>query len=110
PELASSARRLTAADVAAWIAEDPELQIVDVRNPGELDAGAIPGARQIPLAAFIDRMGELDAAAPTVVYCASGYRSSIAASALRADGFTTVADVLGGFEAWSAAGLPIVAQ
>ena len=39
---------------------------------------------------------------PTVVYCAGGYRSSVAASTLRAHGFTTVADLLGGYGAWAA--------
>ncbi|MDQ4103172.1 MAG: MBL fold metallo-hydrolase [Actinomycetota bacterium] len=108
PELAGSAARVPAIDLATWSAEEPELQILDVRNPGELAAGVVPGAQHIPLAALVARIGELDATAPTVVYCASGYRSSIAASALRAGGFATVADVLGGFEAWSAAGLPVV--
>ncbi|MGH3976504.1 MAG: rhodanese-like domain-containing protein, partial [Pseudonocardiaceae bacterium] len=107
PDLATSAARLPPTDLAAWSAEEPKLQIVDVRNPGELAAGVVPGARHIPLAVLVDRLSELDAAVPTVVYCASGYRSSVAASALRASGFATVADVLGGFEAWSTAGLPI---
>ncbi len=44
---------------------------------------------------------------PIVVYCAGGYRSSVAASLLRGHGFERVADILGGFEAWRAAGLPI---
>jgi hydroxyacylglutathione hydrolase len=105
PDLATSVSRLPATDLAAWSTEEPGLQIVDVRNPSELAAGVVPGARHIPLAALINRMDELDATAPTVVYCASGYRSSIAAAALRAAGFPTVTDVLGGFEAWSAAGL-----
>lgn len=108
PELARAAARLPAAELAAWSAEEPGLQILDVRNPGELAAGVVPGARHIPLAALVDRMAELDATAPTVVYCAGGYRSSIAASALRAGGFATVADVLGGFAAWSTAGQPVV--
>jgi rhodanese-related sulfurtransferase len=45
------------------------------------------------------RLTELDPLTPTVVYCAGGYRSSIAASVLRANGFRDVSDVLGGFEA-----------
>ncbi|MGH3751344.1 MAG: molybdopterin-dependent oxidoreductase [Pseudonocardiaceae bacterium] len=106
PDLVTSAVRLSATALAAWSAEEPRLQIVDVRNPRELTAGVVPGARHIPLAALINRMDELDPTAPTAIYCASGYRSSIAASALRAAGFPTVADVLGGFGAWSAAGLP----
>jgi glyoxylase-like metal-dependent hydrolase (beta-lactamase superfamily II)/rhodanese-related sulfurtransferase len=107
PEYACTAARLPTSELATWLAEEPGLQLVDVRNPGELAAGLLPGARQIPLAALVERMGELDPAAPTVVYCASGYRSSIAASALRAGGVAVVADLLGGFSAWSASGLPV---
>ena len=44
--------------------------------------------------------GELDPTVPTVVYCAGGYRSSIAASTLRAHGFADVSDILGGYGAW----------
>ena len=43
---------------------------------------------------------ELDPAKPTVVYCAGGYRSSVAASLLRQNGFADVSDILGGFGAW----------
>ena len=68
----------------------------------------MPGAVTIPLPGLLDRHHELDASAPTVVYCAGGYRSSIAASLLRSVGFTRVADLQGGYDAWSAAGLPTV--
>ena len=49
------------------------------------------------------RLGELDATKPTVVYCAGGYRSSVAASLLRHNGFTDVSDILGGYGAWDEA-------
>jgi hydroxyacylglutathione hydrolase len=100
PELAEVAPRVPASELAAWLAEEPELQVVDVRNPGEVKLGTIPGARPIPLAHLRDALGDLDPAAPTVVFCAGGYRSSIAASLLRAAGFTDVSDVLGGYGAW----------
>ncbi|MFP5257190.1 MAG: MBL fold metallo-hydrolase [Acidimicrobiia bacterium] len=102
PELASSSQRLPASDVAVWLAEEPDLQVVDVRNPGEIRAsGMVPGAVNIPLPQLIDHVGELDPSAPTVVYCAGGYRSSAAASTLKAQGFAVVADMIGGFGAWS---------
>jgi glyoxylase-like metal-dependent hydrolase (beta-lactamase superfamily II)/rhodanese-related sulfurtransferase len=107
PELASHALRLAATDLAQWRDEEPSLQVVDVRNPGEQAAGVIPGAVRIPLARLLDRHGELDPTAPTIVYCGGGYRSSIAASLLRAHGFDRVADLQGGFDAWVAAELPI---
>jgi hydroxyacylglutathione hydrolase len=101
PELATSARRLTATDVAAWLAEEPDLQIVDVRNPTETKVGGtIPGARNLPLPQLLDHLEDLDPTRPTVVYCAGGYRSSVAASTLSAHGFAHVADLMGGYEAW----------
>jgi rhodanese-related sulfurtransferase len=107
PELAERATRVAAVDLAGWRDEAGELCLLDVRNPGEVEAGTIPGAVVVPLARLLDRLGDLDPAVPTVVYCAGGYRSSVAASLLRARGFRQVADVQGGFAAWQAAGLPV---
>jgi len=59
----------------------------------------IDGARNIPIAQLRSRMAELDPLKPTVVYCAGGYRSSIAASLLREANFVDVSDVLGGYTA-----------
>jgi hydroxyacylglutathione hydrolase len=95
------ASRLTAKAFDGRVSQVPGLQIVDVRNPGEVEAGAIPGAINIPVAQLTGRLDELDATVPTVVYCAGGYRSSVAASLLRQRGFVDVSDILGGYEAWN---------
>jgi hydroxyacylglutathione hydrolase len=84
---------------------EPRLQLVDVRNRGETADGIIPGAREIPLPALADSIESLDHTAPVVVYCASGYRSLVAASVLRAAGFYDVADLLGGYGAWQDSGV-----
>ena len=94
------ASRLTAKAFDQRASEIGDLQIVDVRNPGEVEAGTIPGAIAIPVGQLPSRLGELDPAKPTVVYCAGGYRSSVAASLLRQNGFVDVSDILGGFGAW----------
>lgn len=94
------ASRLTAKAFDERVAELPDLQIVDVRNPGEVAGGTIPNAVSIPVGQLPSRLGELDATKPTVVYCAGGYRSSVAASLLRRNGFADVSDILGGFGAW----------
>ena len=105
PELVEQASRLSAEELAERRATVPGLQVVDVRNIGELaESGTVPGAVNIPLAQLVARLGELDPAAPIVVYCAGGYRSSIAASTLRANGFTDVSDLLGGIGAWAGSG------
>jgi glyoxylase-like metal-dependent hydrolase (beta-lactamase superfamily II)/rhodanese-related sulfurtransferase len=100
PDLAEVAPRLPAHELRQWLADDPSLQVVDVRNPGEVAEGAVPGSTPIPLARLLDGMDQLDRDRPVVVYCAGGYRSSIAASTLRANGFATVADLIGGYGAW----------
>jgi glyoxylase-like metal-dependent hydrolase (beta-lactamase superfamily II)/rhodanese-related sulfurtransferase len=102
PELAATARRLPAAELASWRACGSAPQIVDVRNPSEHDAGMIDGAISVPLPTLLSRVADLDPTVLTVVYCASGVRSSIAASLLRTKGFSDVVDILGGFEAWRA--------
>jgi hydroxyacylglutathione hydrolase len=88
--------RLSAAELATLRAELADLVVVDVRNPGELERGVVPGSVHVPLARLTERLGELDPARPTVVHCASGYRSMIAVSVLAAAGFGDVSDLLGG--------------
>ncbi|MDA4108480.1 rhodanese-like domain-containing protein [Mycolicibacterium holsaticum] len=95
------ASRLTARAFDQRAAELADLQIVDVRNPGEAAAGTIPNAIEIPVGQLPGRLSELDPAKPTVVYCAGGYRSSVAASLLRHNRFADVSDILGGFGAWA---------
>ena len=109
PELAQRADRLTATDLAAWRSSRSDVQVVDIRGPGEQAGGLIEGAIAIPLPSLVAAIANatIDPDRPTVVYCAGGYRSSIAASTLRAHGFTTVADILGGFGAWESAQLPV---
>jgi hydroxyacylglutathione hydrolase len=75
------------------------LQVVDVRGEGEYKLGTVAGSTNIPVVQLRDRMSELDPHKPTVVFCAGGYRSSIAASLLREAGFRDVSDILGGYQA-----------
>jgi glyoxylase-like metal-dependent hydrolase (beta-lactamase superfamily II)/rhodanese-related sulfurtransferase len=81
----------------------PDVQVVDIRNAGEVVAGMVPGARHIPLAELAVRAVELEADKPVLVYCAGGWRSSVAASLLRSKGFADVSDILGGYGAWALA-------
>jgi len=104
PDDVHAASRLTAPAMDERMRDMSDLQIVDVRNPGEAAAGMIPGAVGIPVGQLPERLAELDPARPTVVYCAGGYRSSVAASLLRQRGFGDVSDILGGYNAWEVAG------
>lgn len=73
--------------------------LLDVRSEGEFRSGAIPGAKNIPVQSLASRLGELERGRPIVVYCASGMRSSSAASLLKRSGFADVHD-LGPAAAW----------
>jgi glyoxylase-like metal-dependent hydrolase (beta-lactamase superfamily II)/rhodanese-related sulfurtransferase/ubiquinone/menaquinone biosynthesis C-methylase UbiE len=106
PLLAEASSRLTIEQLLPWIGSESELKLIDVRGPAETAGGMLPGATAIPLAGLTDAFRRLDPAVPVVVYCASGYRSSIAASLLRAAGYNNVSDLLGGYQAWAGAGLP----
>ncbi len=103
PEAVVRSSRLTASELQSRLADLDELAVVDVRMPGETFVGRIPGAVEIPLPELTQRIDTLDPAVPTVVYCAGGYRSSIAASLLASRGFADVSDLLGGYGAWQQA-------
>lgn len=77
-----------------------DVAILDVRQPVEYESGHIPGAKLIPLPDLGDRMDEIDPAKPTLVYCAVGGRSRVAAQMLSGRGFNQVLNLSGGFKAW----------
>ena len=107
PALTDTSSRLTIEQLAELRGLEPALQLVDVRSPGETALGTLPGAREIPLAILTRSLAGMDRSAPILVYCASGYRSQVAASVLLAAGFADVSDLLGGYRAWEAAGLSV---
>ena len=65
------------------------------------ELGRIPGSVNIPLAQLRNRLDMLPTDRPIVVHCAGGWRSSVAASLLRAQGFDNVWDLAGGYNAWA---------
>ena len=97
-------------ELAARIAEGGAGQVLDVRRPGEWQAGHIASAAHIPLNELAARAGQLDAARPVSIICASGYRSSIATSLLEQKGFSHLINVVGGMNAWTAGRLDTVAS
>jgi hydroxyacylglutathione hydrolase len=97
------ASRLTPAALDAAVTDaTARLALVDVRNPGEVEGGDIPAARNLPLAELRRRLEEVPHETAVVLYCASGWRSGVAASYLRSQGYSDVSDVIGGYNAWAA--------
>jgi hydroxyacylglutathione hydrolase len=84
-----------------------DLTVVDVRQPAEWQSGHIPGATFITGAEITQRAGEIEMDKAVAVYCDSGYRSSVAASVLRARGARKVYNILGGMSAWKKAQYPV---
>ena len=83
--------------------EKDHIAVLDVREPGEVEASAIENSVRIPLGQLQNRTAELDGGKLIVVHCKGGYRSSIATSILRRAGFRDIANLTGGFDAWRAA-------
>jgi rhodanese-related sulfurtransferase len=110
PELLTTTERLSAqvvADRLAAASTDRMPVIVDVRTPAEREQKRIAGSIGIPLGHLTERLAELPADRPILVYCAGGYRSSIAASLLQRGGFLQVGELAGGIAAWETSRLPI---
>jgi hydroxyacylglutathione hydrolase/adenylyltransferase/sulfurtransferase len=86
--------------VAGWLAEDQRLQVVDVREPYERDAGHIAGSRHVELVRLSAEAASFDRERPVVFYCRVGSRSEMAAQAFRAAGFEAYS-MSGGLLRWA---------
>jgi sulfur-carrier protein adenylyltransferase/sulfurtransferase len=103
--------KLTADEVRQYLRDHhPEdYALIDIGQPWEYEQKHLPGARLIPVGGLPDRLDELDAGKPTILYCRSGLRSRSAASLLSHCGFAQVIWMSGGIDAWqgiAASGLP----
>lgn len=107
-ELLASTERITAPALGEWLESGKAPLLLDVRREGEWNAGHIGGSRHLPLHQLPQRLSEIPANSPVVVYCATGYRSAIGASLLQRTGHPNVIDLVGGISAWEAARLPVV--
>jgi rhodanese-related sulfurtransferase len=112
--MADAVLRIAAEDALALI-ESGEAVVIDVREPAEIMAsGKVPGAINIPLAAFLaktdpssaEREPTLRPEKPVILYCASGKRSDFAGNKLIEFGYREVFN-LGGLRDWELAGLPV---
>jgi rhodanese-related sulfurtransferase len=86
--------------VQAWLEEEPDLQLIDVREPYEREAGYIAGSRHIELMKLSSQAATLQPERPVVFYCRVGSRSEMAAQALRAAGFEAFS-MRGGLLRWT---------
>ncbi|WP_158751643.1 rhodanese-like domain-containing protein [Acidobacterium sp. S8] len=108
PDLVWPTERVSATMVAAELLSDDPPLVLDIRNPREWEAKRIPESLNIPLNHLEKRLAELPRGRRIAVYCAGGYRSSIATSILHQNGITDLIEMAGGLAAWDAAKLPVV--
>lgn len=93
---------MTAEEARKYMATHQEgtFTLLDVRQPKEYEQEHIPGSKLVPLPELGDRLDELDAQKPIIVYCAVGGRSRVAAQMLAGKGFEKVYNLKGGIKAW----------
>jgi rhodanese-related sulfurtransferase len=103
PELVARTERMSPEGLSQELAQASLPYLLDVRAARESTQNRIEGSVNIPLNQLAARIAEVPRGRRIVVYCAGGYRSSIAASLLKHHGFTNVADLAGGMRAWLAA-------
>jgi len=101
--------QLTADELSVQL-KSHRVQVLDVRREPEWDAGHIENAVWWPLDNFKVSPPEIDQDAPIAVHCKGGYRSMIASSLLQRAGFKHVINLVGGFDAWQQAKLPVVSE
>ena len=105
----ASIRDVSVEEASALIADQNAVTVLDVRTPGEFEAGHIEGAVNVDAMSetFIEDLAKLDKGATYVLHCKSGARSARALEAMKAAGFSSIAHMNGGFDGWTGAGLPV---
>ena len=108
-EARSHIREVTIHDVERMSRAREPIELIDVREEEEWRRGHLPGARHL-CKGIIER--DIEKTVPErnahlVLYCGGGFRSALAADALRRMGYTRVDSMDGGWRAWTEAGLPI---
>jgi hydroxyacylglutathione hydrolase len=106
-DLTVTTDRLSAPFAAELLSSPQPPLAIDVRMPRERDQKYIPGSLGMALNHLTENLEKLPKDRLLLVYCAGGYRSSIAASLLQNRGFRRVSEIAGGIVAWEAANLPV---
>jgi hydroxyacylglutathione hydrolase len=107
PDLTVTTERVSAPFAAELMASQEAPLAIDVRTPREREQKQIAGTLSIPLNHLTENLGKIPRDRALLVYCAGGYRSSIAASLLQRGGFDRVSEIAGGIVGWEAANLPV---
>ncbi|MBC7383693.1 MAG: MBL fold metallo-hydrolase [Bacteroidia bacterium] len=88
---------ISAEEFALDIKHNEKAVVVDVRKPGEFNAGHVLNATSVPLSELIERIEELEKSSELLIHCAGGYRSMMAASLMKRNGYYNIKNVWGGY-------------
>jgi sulfur-carrier protein adenylyltransferase/sulfurtransferase len=93
---------ISATELSELIETNPELQVIDVREPHEFEIARIPNTHLIPLGEVVARAREIDPSRTAVIHCKGGVRSAKAIRALQENGYAgRLINLKGGIGAWS---------
>ncbi len=92
---------ITASQLSSRLKDNPDLRLIDVREPHEREISNLEGSELIPLGEFAARLNELDSAEELVIFCKAGTRSTRALEILASAGFKKVKNLKGGINAWA---------
>jgi adenylyltransferase/sulfurtransferase len=92
---------ITPSELAARLRRGDDIDLIDVREPHELNIAQIPNVRLIPLGTLAEALPTLDSSREAVVICRTGARSGRAVQQLRAAGFKKVWNLAGGIHRWA---------
>jgi glyoxylase-like metal-dependent hydrolase (beta-lactamase superfamily II)/rhodanese-related sulfurtransferase len=107
PELTVGTERVSAPYAAELLSSAEPPLAIDVRTPREREQKQIAGSLGVPLNHLAENLEKIPKHRSLLVYCAGGYRSSIAASLLQRGGFDRVSEIAGGIVGWESANLPV---
>lgn len=106
-------KEVTVTELSDLLAGENPPQVIDVRRSAEYRGGHVPGAKNFPLSEIEKNVATISSAkdAATAVICQAGYRSGIAVSLLKKNGFAgKIINVKGGTQAWRKQELPVEAE
>jgi rhodanese-related sulfurtransferase len=109
PETGSATAQSLEPQRVAEMLDAHEIELIDVREDHEWEAGRLAGARHVPIEQVTAQADTIDRGRPVVFYCRSGNRSAMVADAFRLDGYDAY-NMAGGISAWAEAGFALEPQ
>ena len=105
-------REITVEQTAAWLKQNPNVVLLDVREDSEWNSGHAVGAVHLGKGVLERDLEKLvpDATTEIIMYCGGGYRSALACDAAQKMGYRSIHSLIGGYKAIKAAGWPVKSE